>query len=217
MAARDCAEPRPHSALGLLLFIASLGALGVLILVVYDTALLYNLGRLGDRALLGLAAAAGLIAFRTAAALLPPRSSTGGAVAFVGHGLRRWLAFFFVPALAIRYGVVFGTPALAAGAGLLVAGAAGAYALRDTLAEVDREHRRRDLLLLLGRLGFALLMGATVAYAVVRWTTYPYYEAALLRAATVLLVTLIAVCALTDAAVHRARAARVTSAGTRHP
>jgi hypothetical protein len=196
MAARDNAESRPLQASGLLLFILSLGALGVLVLTVYDTALLYNLGRLGDLAPIAAGGATAQTALRLAAARLRSRRPPGPAVAFAGHALRRWLAFFFVPALAVRYGVAFGTPALAAGAGLLVAAAGIGYALRDTLP-ADRRGRRLGVLS--GQLGCAVLAGAATAYAAVRWSTDPYYEAALLRAGAVFLVTAVSVCALTDA------------------
>jgi hypothetical protein len=53
---------------------------------------------------------------------------------------------------------------------------------------------------LVGQLGCAVVAGVAVAYAVVRWTTGPYYEATLLEGAAAFLVTVIAVCALTDVA-----------------
>ncbi|MGW1028841.1 hypothetical protein ACWD4J_35055 [Streptomyces sp. NPDC002577] len=205
MAARDTVRPRPLTAPGLLLFIGSLGALGVLVLVVYDTALLYNLGRLDDRLPLAVAALGALIVCRLIALRLPARHPPGPAISFVGHALRRWLSLFLVPALAVRYGVTFGTPQLAAGAGLLTATLASLYALRDGSAPVpvpgERDHRR--VLMLLGQLGCAVPAGAAVAYTVVRWTTGPYYEATLLQAMAAFLVTAIAVCALTDRATPR--------------
>jgi hypothetical protein len=41
----------------------------------------------------------------------------GPAVIFLGSAVRCWLTLIFVPALAIRYGVTFGTPELAAACG----------------------------------------------------------------------------------------------------
>lgn len=211
MAPRDATEARRLTAVRLLLFIASLGALGVLVLVVYDTALLYNLGRFPERAPLGLAAAGALAVLRWADARLPNRPPDPGlAVTFVGHALRRWLALFFVPALAIRYGVVFGTPGLAAGAGLLTVGAAGLSALRE-VASVDVERRYRSVVWLLVQLGGAALLGAGAAYAVARWAGGSYYEATLLTASAAFLVTAIAVCGLTDAAVRQTLAQRTRS------
>ncbi|MBW1596657.1 hypothetical protein [Streptomyces sp. JJ38] len=208
MAARDAAEARPLTASGLLAFLGSLGALGVLILIVYDTALLYNLGRMDDRASLALAAAGTLALCRLAAARLPARSSPGPAVMFAGHALRRWLVLFFAPALAVRYGVTFGTPMLAAAAGLAVAVAAGLYALRDTLMGLREDSEIRSPLVLLGRLGWAAGAALAVAYAVVNLGRGgSYYETVLLQAAAASMVTAIAGCALTDAAGRR-RASR---------
>ena len=196
------------SAPGLLLFIASLGALGYLVLVVYDTALLYNLGRLPDR-LPGAALAVGvLVAARQAAARLPEPAATGTAVAAVGHGLRWWLALFFVPALAVRYGVTFGAPLLAAGAGVLVAATASVLAVRQALAEAPRGLSATASALLVLRLGCALLAGLLAAYAAVRWATDTYYEAALLRALAAFLVTAIGLCAASDAWLRRGEAAQ---------
>ncbi|MQY03265.1 hypothetical protein ACRB68_13070 [Actinomadura sp. RB68] len=87
----------------------------------------------------------------------------------IAGGLRWGLAFFFVPALAIRYGVTFGHPAVAAAAGLLVAGAAAAAAVREAPG------------LPAGRLTLAAVVGAAAAYASVRLVTDAYYEAGLLR------------------------------------
>lgn len=206
MATRDgpaVHRDRPLTASGLILFVASLGAFGVLVLVAYDTVLLYNLGRLDDRAALALAAAAALAVFRRAAALLPPRPSAGAAVTFTGHALRRWLTYFFVPALAVRYGVTFGTPLLAATAGLSVAALAGAHAVRDTLTGGPPQGRTAQSLLLLGQLGCALFAGTAAAYVSVRWINDTYYEAGLLRAVAAFFGMSIAVCTLTDAAVAR--------------
>jgi hypothetical protein len=116
-AARDTRVARtPATVPGLLVFIGSLGALGVLVLVVYDTALLYNLGRLEDRLPFTLAAFGALVVLRRVAGRLRgDRSSAGPALSFVRHALRSWLALFFVPALAVRYGVMFGTAQVAAG------------------------------------------------------------------------------------------------------
>ncbi|MCZ7416998.1 hypothetical protein [Streptomyces sp. WMMC897] len=214
MGARDTAEGGPWTAAGLLAFLGSLGALGVLVLVVYDTALLYNLGRLDDRAPLALAAAVALALCRVAATRLPVRRSPGPAVMFAGHALRRWLVLFFVPALAVRYGVTFGTPMLAAVAGLAVAAAASLYALRDTLAGLREAGEIRGLLALLGRLGCAAATAVAVAYAVVRLGPgTSYYETVLLQATAASLITAITACALTDAADrHRASEERAENA-----
>ncbi|MFF4348154.1 hypothetical protein [Streptomyces sp. NPDC001530] len=204
MAARDSAETRPPTAFRLLLFIASLGALGVLVLVGYDTALLYNLGRLPGRTPLALAAIGALVVLRLTAARLPVRPpGPGPAITFVGLAVSRWLALFFVPALAIRYGVTFGTPALAAGGGLLTMAVAGLYALRDASTTVEGRHRYGRVLRLMAQLGGASLAGAGAAYMAARWATGSYYEVSLLLASAAFLFTAIVVCGLTDVAVRR--------------
>lgn len=57
------------------------------------------------------------------------------------------------------------------------------------------------MLLLLGQLALATVAGLTAAYAAAHWTTDAYYETALLRVGAASLGTVIATCALTDAAV----------------
>ncbi len=196
-AARDRARARPVTALRLLVFIASLGALGVLVLVVYDTALLYNLGRLPERAEPGLTALAALAVLRWADARLPGRPRPGPAVDFVGHAVRGWPAFFLVPALAVRYGVTFGTPVAAAGAALLTMAAAALHAVRTVLRDPPGSRPGRPWWPAV-QLGTAALVGAGAAYVVARQAVGSYYEAALLPAGVAFLVTAITVCAVTD-------------------
>ncbi|WP_316740105.1 hypothetical protein [Streptomyces sp. MK7] len=209
LAARDSGVTRtPASVSGLLVFIGSLGALGALVLVVYDTALLYNLGRLDDRLPLALAAAGLLAALRGVAhRLREDRSAPGLAMSFVRHALSRWLALFFVPALAVRYGVVFGTPWLAAGAALVIGAAACLGAGRDTVAGPEdatdaaglRTGRRRTLALLLaGRLTCAGLAGAGAAYVAVSLSPGPYYETRALSAGAAFLMTAVVACGVVD-------------------
>ncbi|MFE9441287.1 hypothetical protein ACFYO2_20265 [Streptomyces sp. NPDC006602] len=202
-AARDTGVSRtPASVGGLLLFIGSLGTLGVLVLVVYDTALLYNLGRLDDRLPLAGAAAAALTGLRLAASRVSPRSDAGLTLTFVGQALRHGLALFFVPALVVRYGVMFGSPLLAAGAGLLMAAVACGCAWREAPAETEGASdsgRLRGSLQLAGRLACALMAGAGAAYAVARLTPPSYYEVTLLSATATFLVTGVVACGLIDA------------------
>lgn len=192
-------EPGPRlSAAGLLLFITSLGALGCLVLVVYDTALLYNLGKLPDRLPLAALAVGVLVAARLAAARLPEPAAAGTAVAAAGHALRWSLALPFVPALAVRYGVTFGAPWLAAAAGLLVMAVAAVLAVRQALPDAP-PGRTGGAGQLVVRLGCAVLAGLAAGYAATRTGTDTYYEAALLRALAAFLIASIGVCAATDA------------------
>lgn len=230
LAGRDTCRSRTEASVpALLVLIASLGALGALVLVVYDTALLYNLGRLGSRLPAGPAALAVLGLLRLLAARLPARPSKGPTVVFLRHVLGRWLVLFFVPALAVRYGVVFGTPALSVAVGLLLLPlAATALAARDTLARAsapddsgDRPGVRpgRLLLTVAARITCAVPAGGAVAYVVTRLTPDTYYEATLLPAAAAFLVVAVVTCGLLDAmsgsAMIRPGAGDVRAGGTR--
>ncbi|MEV6973845.1 hypothetical protein [Kitasatospora sp. NPDC093806] len=180
LAAREEAGPeRPRTVRGLLLFAVDLWAYGCLMLVLYDTVLLYDLARLGER----LPAALLALALLTATRLVPAGGREAGpAVTALADALAAGLVLFLVPALAIRYAGSFGTPGLAAAAGLVVLGAAA---------------RRTGAPALL-RLAPAAVGGAAAGWAAVHWVTDPYYEAALLRGACAGVVSTLALCALLD-------------------
>ncbi|MGC0377960.1 hypothetical protein RKD28_005476 [Streptomyces sp. SAI-229] len=195
MAARDTATTRvPASVPGLLVFIGSLGALGALVLVVYDTALLYSLGRLDDRLPLALTALAALVVLRAAAVRVSDRS--GPTLSFVVHALRHWLLLFFVPALAIRYGLLFGTPRPALAAGVVTAAVACVRAAREASAGAGR--RPRAVAGLTARAGCAVLAGTAGATVALRLTPPSYAEVALLSAMGAFLVTGVAMCGVLD-------------------
>ena len=119
--------------LGLAVFVVSAGSLGYLVLAVYDTALLYNLGHLAGEAPRMALAAAVLAAARFAASRIRPGQERP--VFGVMSGALRWfLALFSVPALPIRYGLSFGVPLLSACAGTVIAVAAVVLALRGSTA-----------------------------------------------------------------------------------
>ncbi|MEV0171098.1 hypothetical protein AB0I00_08210 [Streptomyces sp. NPDC050803] len=202
VAARDTSTTRvPASVPGVLVFVGSMGALGALVLVVYDTALLYSLGRLDDRMPLALVAAAALLGLRVAASRLPDRSAP--TLSFVVDALRLWLTLFFVPALAIRYGLLFGTSWLALAAGALTAAVACVRTVRERL--VGTERRALTVLGLLARIGCALLTGAVAAALALRVMPQSYQEVALLSAMGAFLMATVVVCGLLDsrAAVFR--------------
>ncbi|MFF4378669.1 hypothetical protein [Kitasatospora sp. NPDC001547] len=160
-------------------FALDLWAYGQLMLVLYDTALLYNLARLGGHLPSAAVALAVLVATRAVPARpADPSRPTGPHSAALAGTIGRALALFLVPALSIRYAESFGTPELAALAGLLVIGAAA----------------RRDAT----RLLLPALAGAVVGYVVATLAPGPYYEATLLRSATGALLATTAVCALLD-------------------
>ncbi len=122
-AARRAPGPERRSdTLGLLRFAAELWAVGTLVMVVYDTALLYNLRHLPDRWPETALALALLAA--TARDRRPGPATTGPGTAALDLLLQRTLVLFLLPALAIRYGLGFAHPPLSAAAALTVALAA---------------------------------------------------------------------------------------------
>jgi len=113
-------------------FAVSAGALAYVVLTVYDSALIYNLGHLGAELPGTLAALAALGAARWLAPRL--RGEPGLGIATVSSGFGWFLVLFFVPALPIRYGLLYqGLSALAIAAGTIVVLAAAALAVRDAL------------------------------------------------------------------------------------
>ncbi|XVQ12990.1 hypothetical protein ACQP1W_10670 [Spirillospora sp. CA-255316] len=191
--ARREPEPEGHGA-GLLVFAVSTWALGHLVLTVYDTALLYNLGHVGGRLPGAVAAAVVLVATRWWAGRRSKGGEPGLASATVVAGIRWALAFFFVPALAVRYGVTFGSPPVAAAGGLLVCGVAGVFALREGLGGSGTPR----VVLWAGQMALAAVVGGVLGAAAVRLVTDAYYEAGLLRGAAVAFAAAVAVCAATD-------------------
>jgi hypothetical protein len=167
-----------RSAGGLLVFALSTAAFGYLILAVYDTALLYNLGHLG-RSWPGMAAAGLVLAGSRRIAARSP-GSAGPRVGLVIASSGWFLVLFFTPALAIRYGLSSGARPVAALALLIVAALA-----------VVRGHALRPAM--------ALAAGAGVVVAVLAYVVAGGYpEARLLAAALAFLTTATAICALLD-------------------
>ncbi|MFD9891967.1 hypothetical protein ACFWY9_21710 [Amycolatopsis sp. NPDC059027] len=176
---------RVRSLPDLLLFLVSAGALGWLVLAVYDSALLYNLGHVPAVLPGAVIATAVLVPARVLARRVPDRRAGPGLTVLIRSA--KWLAVvFFVPALAIRYGLNFGLPALATVAGVTVVVAA-------LVLGTGRAPGRA----LLGELAAALLGGAVLAGpAYLLAGGYP--EARLLAAATAFLAGVITVCAFVD-------------------
>jgi hypothetical protein len=113
-------DPAIRSIPGFATFVASAVAFGGLILVTYDTVMLYNLGRVDTDAPVALACGVALIVARLVARRDPGRPA-GPYVRLALNGLGAMLAFFFVCALPIRYQLGFGTPELAAALALVLA------------------------------------------------------------------------------------------------
>jgi hypothetical protein len=194
----------PRRAAELIAFAASAAALGYLVLAMYDTALLYSLGRVGSH--LPGAAAAGvlLVVARFAAARLRRRrldGPTGAGLDTLDTGLSWWLGLFLVPALAIRYELGFGSWMIAAGAGVLVIVVAAVGALREVAGRlpVGRYPAVRRTWLI--QLAAALLAGVAAAGAGLA-SAAAYPEARLLRAAVLFVLAATLVCAVSDRVVR---------------
>ena len=186
-----CDQGPRHGPSGLLAASFSVAALGGLILVVYDTALLYNLGKLGgELPVVGLAAAA-LVVARAVAARLPARPA-GRGVASIGSSFGWFLVLFFVPALPVRYGIGFGTRSVAELAGLVLLGAACVLGVRDAFAGCPGPRGAW-----LAQMAIATIAGLAVGIPV-GMVTRGYPEARLLLAAASFFTVAVMVCAIID-------------------
>jgi len=186
----------PAGAVDVLLAVVSAAALGAIVLLVYDTALLYNLGHVP--ALLPLAAAA--LAVLAAARLAARRRARGGepgepgpAIDTVRTGLAWFTALFLIPALPIRYALDLATMWLTVAAAAAVALAGLALTLRDVAA------RHPGPATWIGRLAAAGVAGtAAASAALLPPPTLP--EVRILLAAALFLTVATGVCAAMDAA-----------------
>lgn len=206
----------PRTAAELVAFAASAAALGYLILAMYDTVLLYSLGRVGSHLLGAAAAGAVLVAARFAATRLRRRvldRPVGAGLDTLDTGLSWWLGLFLIPALAIRYELGFGSWKLAAVAGSLVITVAATGTLREVAGRLPASaHPGAVRRAWLGQLAAALLAGAVAAGAGLA-TPAAYPETRLLRAAVGFIVVATLVCAGSDRLVRRRRAGSPEPAG----
>ena len=198
----------PGTPAQLLAFAASAAALGYLVLAIYDTAMLYSLGRVGAH-LPGAAAAGGLLAIsRGAAARLRRRPDpAGGGPVGVGVDTLRtalswWLGLFLVPALAIRYELGFGSRLVATVAGLLVIAAAGVAAVREMAARPVLAQYPLMRRIWLGQLIVAGTAGTAAGIAGLA-TAAAYPETRLLRGAALFMLAATVVCAGSDRWIRR--------------
>ena len=118
---------------GLLVFVASTVGFGALVLVVYDTALLYNLGHLDTQLPLAALAIVVLAAARAIAPWVSNRLPGRGV-----HSIARmtgWLLILAaVPALPIRYGLGFGARYVSVAGAVVLLAVAAVFGARDALA-----------------------------------------------------------------------------------
>ncbi|MFI0466739.1 hypothetical protein ACH347_21880 [Saccharopolyspora sp. 5N102] len=187
---------RVGSVAELVAFVVSAAALGVLVLAVYDTALLYNLGHLAAAAPV-MAAAAGVLVVARLVARRLPTAQAGPGITAVSASLGWFLVFFFAPALPIRYGISFGTPILSATVSLIIIAAALVCGVHEAARGSAMSWRVRAVELVL-----AAAAGAAAACAGFL-ATGGYPEARLLAAAGAFFVVAIAVCAALDRVVAR--------------
>jgi hypothetical protein len=181
----------PPESRGLLASAASTAALCWLILVVYDTALLYNLGQLGAQLPGAALAAAALLLARVAAARRPARTP-GRGLDSIGRSFGWFLVLFFVPALPVRYAMNFGWRDVTALVSLVVLATAWGLGARDAFA---RTHGRPWPWL--AQMAASALAGLAAAIPAALLTT-GLRETRLLWAAAAFFVTAVAVCGLMD-------------------
>jgi hypothetical protein len=177
--------------------VIALGAFGVLVLLVYDTALLYNLQHLRLWTFGGAAALAALAAARCAASrwTLP---ATGATTASLMAAARWFLVLFFVPALSIRYTLGFGSAVVGLTAALAVGAAALAGGMRETLTHAVGTVRWTPTARALSVRVLLCVAASAVAGAVgLRWDgRYPEY--AMLVAAGMAAIAALGTAALCD-------------------
>jgi hypothetical protein len=177
----------------LLVFAASAAALGLVVLTVYDTALLYNLGHLGAKVPVALAALAALVAARVTAPLMP-RHPPGPGVESITRSFGAFLPLFFVPALPIRYGLLgWGSAYVAAAAAFVLVTVAAVRGIGDTFAHSPVSRARW-----LAQMAVTVAAGLAAGVAASMLLRGGYPETHLLWAATAFFICATATCALID-------------------
>jgi hypothetical protein len=177
---------------GLLVFGASAASLGLLVLVVYDTALLYNLGHLDTQLPVAAAALLVLVAARTAAApaAAVPSRAPGPGIDTLARSTGWLLVLAFVPALPVRYGLGFGARSVAVAAAIVLVAAAARRGIHETAP--GRPVR------LAAQLAVAATAGLAAAAVPALLVDTTHTEARLLLAAITGFAGALAVCALLD-------------------
>lgn len=182
---------REQNLAGLLVFAASTVALGWLVLVVYDTALLYNLGHLGGQLPGAALAASVLLAARWAARWAGARRP-GRGIDSLARSFGWFLVLFFVPALPVRYGLNFAGGYVSAAAGTAVIAVAAVRGVREAFARAPGRATAW-----VGQMAAATAAGIAGAYASHVLPAH-YTESHLLWAAAAFFVSATGMCALID-------------------
>jgi hypothetical protein len=184
---------------GLLVFATRTLGLGLLVLFVYGTAMLYNLGHL--RAQLP-AAAVALIALAAAqyAVRWVPDHPPGRCVDSVARSFGWLLVVFFVPALPIRYGLLgFGSAYASVIGALVLITVAMAYGIREVFTRTPGRPGTWLLQML------AALTAGLGGSAVSILLPADHTETSVLWAASAFFFCAIAACALIDRLAHQPR------------
>jgi hypothetical protein len=205
--ARDVAVGGPRSAPDSVVFVLSAGALGYLVLVVYDTALLYNLGHLDGHAP-GVAVALTVLGAARLAANRRRRTSRrpGLTVETVVAGLGWFAALLFVPALPLRYAIGFTAPLCAAGAAVIIAATAAVLALRCGCRRMPSPWNNRAVAGWLSLCAATALAGVAAALAGDLTVLSGYPESRVLLASGLFLAIVIPIAALLDRLIPLCRA-----------
>jgi hypothetical protein len=194
----------------LLVFAVSTAALGLVVLTVYDTALLYNLGHLGARLPVTAAALAVLAVARVVAPLLP-RGSPGPGVESITSSFGAFLPLFFVAALPVRYGLVgWGTTYVAAVATLVLVTAAAVRGIAGIFARSPVSRVRW-----LAQMAITVAAGLAAGTAASMLLRDGYPDSRLLWAAAAFFICATTTCALIDP-YTRPRSLPGESAAARH-
>ncbi|WP_344315515.1 hypothetical protein [Fodinicola feengrottensis] len=191
---RKTETPKEEQPVDLLVFAASAGALSYLVLVVYDTALLYNLGHVAAQ-LPGAAVAAAVLVIARVLAKVRTAKRPGPAIDSITTSFRWLILLFFVPALPIRYGLSFGSrlaEIAALAAGLAVGAAAATLGLREAFGRTSGNRAVWG-----GQIAGALIVGAAAGWGALKAVPSGYPETRLLAGVAVaVLVTSLACGAL---------------------
>lgn len=131
---RSAEAPGSGSVAGVVAFVVWTAAFAALVLGVYATAALYDLGRVpretSSTVVAALVLAAAEVGVRRAAREPAP---PGPLVATAGAALRWFTLLFWVPAIPLRYGLLFGAPWATLAGALVVSAAAVAATAREVV------------------------------------------------------------------------------------